>query len=83
MSTDKLGRYMTSEVFLARANAAIASAASKLEAEGIKPVYLDRKTGRIVGDRDDTSRANGSCEGRRAPDILNSEDPSTGRRNER
>lgn len=48
MIAGKLGRYMTSKAFLDRANAAIASAVSALEAKGIKPVYIDRASPRDV-----------------------------------
>lgn len=49
MPADKLGRYMTSPEFLARANAAVAKAVRNLEARGIQPHYMDRETGRLVG----------------------------------
>ena len=55
MPADKLGRYITSDLFFKRANEAIAKAARGLEARGIQPCYLDRKTGLIVG-RDRTYR---------------------------
>ncbi|PLT19476.1 hypothetical protein CXP34_05785 [Ralstonia mannitolilytica] len=55
MPADKLGRYITSDLFLKRANEAIAKAVRGLEARGIQPCYLDRKTGLIVG-RDRTYR---------------------------
>ncbi|WP_323074115.1 hypothetical protein [Mycetohabitans endofungorum] len=42
MPTDKLGRYMASDVFLARANAAVKKAAHNLEKKGIQPVYVVR-----------------------------------------
>lgn len=80
MPADKLGRYMQSPEFLKRANAAVAKAVRELEAKGIQPTYLDRKTGRIVGHCDDAAHADDSCEGRRAIDILNSEDPIRGTR---
>ncbi|APR34321.1 hypothetical protein [Paraburkholderia sp. SOS3] len=70
MPADKLGRYMRSPEFLKRANEAVAEAVRDLEAHGIRPVYLDRKTGRIVGGSDDALREDGACEGRRLPDIL-------------
>jgi hypothetical protein len=41
MPTDKLGRYMASDVFLARANAAVKKAAHNLE-KSIQPVYVMR-----------------------------------------
>ncbi|MGF6877264.1 hypothetical protein OKW35_006743 [Paraburkholderia sp. MM5477-R1] len=79
MPADKLGRYMKSSKFLARANTAVAKAVRELDAKGIQPAFLDRKTGRIVGLSDDASRPNDACEGRRAPDISN-EDPVQGAR---
>ncbi|BCF90114.1 hypothetical protein [Paraburkholderia largidicola] len=78
MPADKLGRYMKSSGFLVRANAAVAKAVRELEAKGIQPAYLDRKTGRIAGQCDDAAHANDPCEGRRAPDILNGEDQIQG-----
>lgn len=66
MPANKLGRYMRSPEFLKRANEAVAEAAGDLELHGIQPVYLDRKTGQIVGGSDDELRENGSCEGRSA-----------------
>lgn len=42
MSADKLGRFMTSEVFLARANAAVAKAVHWLEEQGTRPPYVQR-----------------------------------------
>ncbi|MDN7893024.1 hypothetical protein QZM93_30930 [Burkholderia cepacia] len=80
MPADKLGRDMKSSEFLVRANAAVAKAVRELDAKGIQHAYLDRKAGRIVGRSDDASDANDSCEGRRATDILNSEDPTRGAR---
>lgn len=74
MPADKLGRFMTSPEFLERAKTAVARAVRELETKGIRPVYLDRDAGRIVGGSDDASRANDSCEGPRPPDILNGED---------
>ncbi|MFL9903323.1 hypothetical protein PQR71_35205 [Paraburkholderia fungorum] len=56
MPADKLGRFMTSKEFLRRANAAVVEAVRHLEARGIKPVYLDRKTGRITGDAESFAR---------------------------
>ncbi|MEZ0606191.1 hypothetical protein ACAX43_29300 [Paraburkholderia sp. IW21] len=70
MPADKLGRYMTSPEFLQRANASVAEAVRELETKGIKPVYLDRRTGQIVGGEDDQGREKDSCEGQAAPDIL-------------
>ncbi|MDR6384013.1 hypothetical protein [Paraburkholderia caribensis] len=70
MPADKLGRYMRSPEFLKRANHAVAEAVRDLEAHGIQPVYLDRKTGRIAGGSDDALREDGACEGRQHPDIL-------------
>ena len=55
MPADKLGRYITCDLFLKRANEAIAKAVRGLEARGIQPCYLDRKTDLIVG-RDRTYR---------------------------
>lgn len=83
MPADRLGRYMKSPAFLARANAAVVKAAHALDAKGISLAYLDRKTGRIIGSSDNACRTNGSCEGRRTPDILNSGDPIQGAENER
>ncbi|ANH72404.1 hypothetical protein ACS15_0292 [Ralstonia insidiosa] len=42
MSADKLGRFMTGELFLARANAAVAKAVRRLEEQGIPPTYVRR-----------------------------------------
>ena len=42
MPADKLGRFMTSDLFLARANAAIAKAVRQLEEQGIAPSYIER-----------------------------------------
>jgi len=78
MPADKLGRYMQSPEFLKRARAAVAKAVRELEAKGIQPAYLDRRTGRSMGHRDDVARADDPCEGRRPPDILNGEDPIQG-----
>lgn len=66
MSADKLGRFMTSPEFLARANAAIAKSVRELEMKGIQPAYVDRNSGRIVG-------ADASCEARYVTDILKHE----------
>ncbi|WP_186046457.1 hypothetical protein [Burkholderia gladioli] len=49
MPADKLGRYMTSPEFLERAKAAVEKAVRGLEARGLQPHYMDRKTGRLVG----------------------------------
>jgi hypothetical protein len=78
MPADKLGRYMRSPEFLKRANEAVAEAVRDLESHGIQPVYLDRKTGRIVGGSDDALSEDAACEGRRVPDILKSERKSNG-----
>jgi CBS domain-containing protein len=43
MPADKLGRYMTSDVFLARANAAVKKAVRNLEEKGIEPAYVVRE----------------------------------------
>ncbi len=45
MPADKLGRFMTSGTFLARANAAIAAAVRRLEKQGIVPAYIQRQPG--------------------------------------
>jgi|GEM_PF-1863304 len=45
MPADKLGRFMTSDLFLARANAAIAKAVHQLEEQGIAPTYIQRPQG--------------------------------------
>ncbi len=42
MPADKLGRYMTSEAFLAGANAAVARAVRQLEQRSIAPTYVQR-----------------------------------------
>lgn len=78
MPADKLGRFMTSPEFLERAKTAVARAVRELERRGIRPVYLDRDAGCIVGDSGDASRAIGSCEGRRATEMLISECPIEG-----
>jgi hypothetical protein len=78
MPADKLGRYMRSPKFLNRADEAIAEAVRNLESRGIRPVYLNRKTGRIVGDGADATHENGSCEVRRVPDILKNRGKSEG-----
>ncbi|AEG68827.1 hypothetical protein PP715_21325 [Ralstonia solanacearum] len=43
MPADKLGQYIRSELFLKRANEAVAKAVRELEAKGIKPVYITRQ----------------------------------------
>lgn len=43
MPADKLGQYIRSELFLKRANEAIAKAVRELEAKGIKPTYITRQ----------------------------------------
>jgi len=73
MPADKLGRYMRSPEFLKRANEAVAEAVRELETKGIRPVYLDRKTGGIVGGSHNASSADAACEGRWVPAILKSE----------
>ena len=78
MPVDKLGRYMRSTEFLKRANEAVAEAVLNLESHGIQPVYLDRKSGRVVGGSDDRLREDRACEGCRVPDILKGEDQDTG-----
>lgn len=78
MPADKLGRFMMSPEFLERAKGAVARAVRDLESRGIRPVYFDRKTGRIVGGSDDALREDRACEGRRDPDILKREDQDTG-----
>lgn len=44
MPADKLGRYMTSEAFLSRANAAVKKAVCNLEEKGIQPAYVVRES---------------------------------------
>ncbi|MBN3848298.1 hypothetical protein G3N58_15880 [Paraburkholderia sp. Ac-20342] len=78
MPADKLGRYMRSPEFLRRANEAVVEAVRDLKSHGIRPVHLDRRTGRIVRGREDALGENGSCEGRRLPDILKSEQKRNG-----
>lgn len=46
MPADKLGRYITSELFFERAKAAVAAAVRELEAKGIKPTYIVRDSTR-------------------------------------
>ncbi|CAJ0704979.1 hypothetical protein LMG19087_02749 [Ralstonia wenshanensis] len=43
MPADKLGQYIHSDLFLKRANEAVAKAVRELEANGIKPVYITRR----------------------------------------
>jgi hypothetical protein len=49
MLAEKLGRYITSREFQARANDAVKTATDELLAQGLRPVYCDRSTGQIVG----------------------------------
>ncbi|ARU24366.1 Sigma-fimbriae chaperone protein (plasmid) [Ralstonia solanacearum] len=42
MPADKLGRFMGSDLFLARANTAIAKAVQRLKERGIVPTYIQR-----------------------------------------
>ncbi|MBN3817543.1 hypothetical protein G3N57_13400 [Paraburkholderia sp. Se-20369] len=63
MAADKLGRYLTSPEFRARANAAIAKAIRELEAKGIQPVYINRKSRGVVGSSSDVSRESDAHEG--------------------
>lgn len=42
MPTDKLGRFMTSNLFLVRANAAVAQAVHRLKEQNISPTYIQR-----------------------------------------
>lgn len=83
MPADKLGRYMRSPEFLKRANEAVTEAVRDLTSHGIRPVYLDRKAGRIVGVGHDASSGDAACEGRQVPDILKAHENGTGARNER
>ncbi|WP_186071082.1 hypothetical protein [Burkholderia gladioli] len=78
MPSDKLGRYMRSPEFLKRANEAVIEAVRGLRLRGIRPVYLDRETGRIVGASDDASSGDAACEGRRVPDKLKREQKRSG-----
>ncbi|WP_321922966.1 hypothetical protein [Paraburkholderia guartelaensis] len=78
MPADKLGRYMRGPEFLMRANKAVAEAVRELESHGIQPVYLDPKTGRIVGGGDDALREDGAREDPRVLDISRSEDQDRG-----
>lgn len=50
MPADKLGLYITSPEFFERAKVAGEKAVRELEAKGIQPCYMDRKTGRLVGE---------------------------------
>ena len=83
MPADKLGRYMRCPEFMKRANEAVAEAVRNLESHGIQPVYLNRRTGRIVGGSDDVLTENGSCEGRDVPDISKCKANPTRSKNER
>ncbi|MDR8077783.1 hypothetical protein BLA50215_01763 [Burkholderia lata] len=83
MPADKLGRFMRSPAFLKRANETIAEAVRDLESHGIPPVYLDRRTGRIIGGSDGALREIDSCEGKGVLDILNSKANPTRSNNER
>lgn len=42
MSADKLGRYMRSDLFLSRVNAAVRDAVRDLEEHGVTPTYIQR-----------------------------------------
>lgn len=48
MDAKKFGRYITSEAFMERVNAAVGKAVSELAARGIKPVYIERASPRDV-----------------------------------
>ena len=50
MPAKKLGQYIRSELFLKRANEAVAEAVRELQAKGIKPTYITRQ-------REERSRA--------------------------
>ena len=43
MPAEKFGRFMTSDTFLMRANAAVAAAVRHLEMRGITPAYIRRQ----------------------------------------
>lgn len=43
MPADKLGRFMTSDAFMARANSAVTKAVRNLESKGITPAYVKRQ----------------------------------------
>lgn len=43
MPADKFGRFMTSDTFLARANAAVTKALRRLEKRGDAPAYIQRQ----------------------------------------
>ncbi|MFX3548715.1 hypothetical protein [Ralstonia mannitolilytica] len=43
MPADKFGRFMTSDTFLTRADAAVAAAVRRLEKQGIVPAYIRRQ----------------------------------------
>lgn len=47
MPADKFGRFMTSDTFLARANAAIGKAVRRLEKRGIAPAYIQRQPSQL------------------------------------
>ena len=53
MPADKLGRYLKSDLFLARVNAAVAEAVRDLEEHGITPTYVVR------GPKDAATEASG------------------------
>ncbi|MGS1070553.1 hypothetical protein [Burkholderia glumae] len=78
MPADKLGRYMRSPEFLKRANEAVIEAVRGLRLHGIRPVHLDRETGRIVGASYDASSGDAACEERRIPDKLKSKQKRSG-----
>lgn len=66
MAADKLGRYMTSQGFLARAKAAVAAAVRELEAKGIKPAYGERSSTRemvqaVIAEADTDDRHKPLC----------------------
>jgi len=44
MPADKLGRYMTSNAFLTRANAAVSKAVRQLEELGMVPAYVQKSS---------------------------------------
>ncbi|WP_169743331.1 hypothetical protein [Caballeronia glathei] len=51
MPADKLGKYMQSPEFLRRANTAVAKVVANLEAKGIKPAYIARKSAKRKSDK--------------------------------
>jgi hypothetical protein len=67
MPADKLGRYTTSPEFLRRANAAVTKAVRALEGRGIRPAYVNRSPGQIVGDGIDINREDTGVSGRAGP----------------